>query len=228
MIFIDRGAFIRMSEIKLDQFVYEYIIQKIKTGEFLPMQHITEQEIVKKLEVSRTPVRKAFDRLVDDKYLKDVKNVGVHIKVRELTSKEFQDRVNLIENLLNYYLFEIEKEEIYFEVGILKQINKEMKNSISDEESVFENRALEYFRKMLSYNKNNYEKEIILRAIREILLNEGYISSIIKDSRKVISNHLTKIIEYLEKNNYSLARREIRILLNQLKLNVIENSRNYK
>lgn len=228
MIFIDRGAFIRMSEIKLDQFVYEYIIQKIKTGELLPMQHITEQEIVKKLEVSRTPVRKAFDRLVDDEYLKDVKNVGVHIKVRELTSKEFQDRVNLIENLLNYYLFEIEKEEIYFEVGILKQINKEMKNSISDEESVFENRALEYFRKMLSYNKNNYEKEIILRAIREILLNEGYISSIIKDSRKVISNHLTKIIEYLEKNNYSLARREIRILLNQLKLNVIENSRNYK
>lgn len=217
-----------MARKKLDELVYEYIVHKIKTGEYLQKQHITEQEIVSDLKVSRTPVRKAFEQLVEDNYLENIENIGVHVKIRPMDSKGFQERMNLLENLLNYYLFEIEKKEICFEVEALKQINSELEKLEIVEGNLFEEQTMNYFRTLLTYNKNNYEKEIILRAIQEVLSKEGYISTIIKDSRKIIRNHLREITEHLEKNHYSLARREIRILSNQLQLNVIENKLFYK
>lgn len=213
---------------KLDDLVYDYIVHKIELGEYLPKQHITEHEIVEKLKVSRTPVRNAFNQLVTDNYLENIKNIGVHVKVRPLDSKGFQDRMNVIENLLNYYLFGIEKEEQHFETDSLKQINKELENLKETEGKVFEEEVLIYFQNLLKYQKNYYEKEIILRTIQELLLIEGYLSDIIKDSRTIMNVHLKRITDYLEKNQYNLARREIRILSNQLQLNVIEKSHLYK
>ncbi|WP_085524380.1 GntR family transcriptional regulator [Tuberibacillus sp. Marseille-P3662] len=49
-------------DIKTDR-VFQYIYDGIKSGEFPSGQMLTEREIVKKLEVSRTPVREALRRL---------------------------------------------------------------------------------------------------------------------------------------------------------------------
>ena len=65
-----------------------------------------------------------------------------------------------------------------------------------------------------------------MQAIQNILFDEGFIDQIMKKSRALKCKHLESLVEYLEEANYVKARREIRILLNQLKLNVIEE--NYK
>lgn len=213
---------------KLDQVVYEHIIQKIDIGELLQRQHITEQGIADELKVSRTPVRKAFERLVGEDYLENIENVGVHVKIRSLNSKGFQDRVNFIERLSNHYLFDVEKDEVVFEVDKLREITETMKSVLKDEENTFEDYILKYFQGLLIYSENNYSKQTILKSLRELLFNEGYIFQIIKDSRELTMKHLMELMNHLEVNNYASARREVRILFNQLKLDVIENNKKYE
>lgn len=212
-----------MAKKKLDQVVYEHIIEQIERGELLQRQHITEQGAADELSVSRTPVRKAFERLVDEGYLEEVENVGVHVKIRPLDSKGFQERTDFIERLVNHYLFDIEKAEIDFETEELKAVVKELEENLSDAERAFEHSILDYFDSLLAYNDNSYSTHTILNTIREISTTEGFVSENLRSSRELIVDHLNQLAAYLEDNNYARARREIRILLNQLKLNVIEN-----
>ncbi len=212
-----------MAKKKYDQLVYDRIIQKIESGKYLQRQHITEQEVADELEVSRTPVRKAFNQLVEEDYLEDIENVGVHVKVRPLNSRGFQNRMDFIETLLNYYLFEVEKEEVDFDVTALKEIHEKIEE-LPEQSEEFGEVYLSYFKKLLMYSKNNYTKQMILKTFREILFDEGYIIKIIRDSHDEIARQLLELAKYLAENNYSRARREIRILVNQLKLNVIENN----
>lgn len=213
-----------MTKKKLDQEVYEYIVEQIKTGKLLERQRITEQEMVKDLRVSRTPVRKAFEALTQDGYLEDIENIGVHVKVKTVDTKGFQDRANFLEKLLNYYLFDIEKKEITFDKEELELILQRMKEEINQTEPLFERITILYFNELLKYIPNDYMKEAILKSLRELLLTEGLIAEILRKSRAMIHKQLMSLTKDLAESNYSLARREIRILLNQMKLDVIEKS----
>ena len=211
---------------RLDQIVYEQIVRQIESGQLLPREHITEQWVADELQISRTPVRKAFVRLKEDNYLEMIQNIGVRVKIQTLDSKSFQDRVNFIERLLNHYLFDLEKIEQVFDTSSLKNYLVEMQKQMDKELEAFEDLELDYWRELLKYSENNYTKNSIMQAIQNILFDEGFIDQIMKKSRALKCKHLESLVEYLEEANYVKARREIRILLNQLKLNVIEE--NYK
>ncbi|SHE52104.1 DNA-binding transcriptional regulator, GntR family [Atopostipes suicloacalis DSM 15692] len=211
---------------KLDQIVYEQIVRQIKNGQLLPREHITEQWVADELQISRTPVRKAFSRLEEDNYLEMIQNIGVRVKIQNLDSKSFQDQVNFIERLLNQYLFDIEKKEQIFDARPLQNHLAAMHEQMDKENSVFEEMELDYWCDLLKYSENAYMKDSIMKTIQTILFDEGFIDQIMKKSRTLKSKHLECLIDYLTENNYIKARREIRILMNQLKLNVIEE--NYK
>lgn len=212
---------------KLDQVVYEDIIEKIETGQLLEKEHVTEQGIADDLQVSRTPVRKAFDRLVYENYLESIENVGVRVKAQPLSSRDFQERVDFIERLVNHYLFDLEKTEIEFNVDELEECLEAMRETVTDEAYAFQNEELKYWQALVVYSKNNYTNRHILKAMRELMFDDSEIHKIIQDSRSLIMEHLTELTRVLAKGAYELARREIRILMNQLKLNVIENGQDY-
>lgn len=207
---------------KLDQVVYEYIVDGIENGDILEREHITEQYIADQLEISRTPVRKAFERLVTEEYLENIANVGVRVKSQKLTSLGFQNRMDFFERLANHYLFDLEKKEIIFEVEDLLDLIKEMEASLIMEQDIFEDLEMSFWKNILQYDTNTYTQKILLKTIKESLAEDGYIHEILQNSRCLKLNHFKQLAEYLETEEYSLARREIRILLNQLKLNVIE------
>ena len=96
-----------MKRKKLDQIVYEYIVERIESGQLFEREHITEQTIANELEISRTPVRRAFERLEKDNYLENIANMGVRVKVQNLTSTDFQNRLDFFERLVNHYLFDL-------------------------------------------------------------------------------------------------------------------------
>lgn len=208
---------------KLDQVVYEYIVNGIENNEILEREHITEQYIADKLEISRTPVRKAFDRLVAEEYLENIANVGVRVKTQKLTSVGFQNRLDFFERLTNHYLFDLEKKEILFEAEVLDELIDQMRASQKDEQDTFEKLELSFWENILRYDSNLYTQKVLLKTLRECLIVEGYVHEILQNSRSLKLNHLKSLLKYLQEKEYSLARREIRILLNQLKLNVIEN-----
>lgn len=215
---------------KLDQVAYEYIVKQIEEGILLEREHIKEQEIADELEISRTPVRTALNRLVADDYLECIKkNGGVCVKARQLDSNSFQQRADVFERLLNHYLFDLEKKEIDFETAeITRLLEKLEKQSDSDTKAWdFEKIEHEFWGSVLTYNENTYENDILLKTAGECLFDEGYIHGILSKSQTLKLNHLKKIVHLLKTNQYPAARREIRIMLNQLKLNVVEHGLKY-
>ncbi len=72
-------------ELKIDKYellshkVYKIIKSAIIRGQFEPGTHIMEESIAKELNISRTPVREAVKRLVAEKYLTTIPNMGVFV-----------------------------------------------------------------------------------------------------------------------------------------------------
>lgn len=217
-----------MAKKKLDQVVYEHIVEQIECGYLLEREHITEQTVADELGISRTPVRSAFDRLVEDDYLETIENVGVRVKTKALDSEGYQNRSNFIERLINHYLFDLEKNEIVVNTEKLQEHFIKMNEVIENKEDFdFENYEMNFWRYLVSYDQNRYTVETILKAQNEILFDKGHIREILVDSRELKMKHLSNLMDYLTEVNYARARREIRIVLNQLKLNVIEKSHKY-
>lgn len=217
-----------MQKKKLDQIVYEYIVTQIDQNELFQREHITEQYIANQLEISRTPVRSAFNRLVEDNYLENVKNVGVRVKIRALTKKDFQERVDLFERLFNHYIFDLEKKETIFDTERLDQIQMELKKEVHLENQLFEETECEFWEEVLKYSTNKYSKRILIQTIKQVLRDKGDVYQVLQESRNLKIDHFKNIMTQLEEKKYPLVRREVRILMNKLKLNVLESGLTYK
>lgn len=217
-----------MQKKKLDQVVYEYIVTQIEEDELLQKEHITEQNVADELEISRTPVRKAFDRLVEDNYLENIENVGVRVKIRSLTKKDFQERLDLFERLFNHYLFDLEKKEKTFDTRNLDHLIDEMEENLNETDYGFENKECELWKELLKYSANHYAKKVMIQTVKYTLFDSGDIHQILKESRPLKLTHIQNVKNFLEDKNYPRVRREIRILLNKLKLNVLESGLTYK
>lgn len=88
-----------MSEfLTLKDHVYNYITKKILNGELQPNEKINENEIVKKMNVSRTPVREALIQLASEGLLENVPRKGFVLShVDESTAKELYSVIGLLE-----------------------------------------------------------------------------------------------------------------------------------
>lgn len=209
---------------KLDAVVYDYIVEQIETGTLIEQQRLTEAAIARELGISRTPVRKAFRDLTAAGYLENIANVGVHVKRQPVDVKGFQERSEFLEKLFGYYLFSIESREIQFEPQTLEEVLQKMQPELAEPDTQFEQLSVEYFKAMLVYLANDYMKTAILKSVREIFLCEGQTAQILRASRRKLYEHLLTLTDYLAADDYRMARREMRILLNQMKLDMIEKS----
>jgi len=88
-----------MSEfLTLKDHVYNYIAKKIINGELAPNEKINENEIVKKMNISRTPVREALIQLASEGLLENVPRKGFILShVDENTAKELYAVIGLLE-----------------------------------------------------------------------------------------------------------------------------------
>ena len=213
-----------MARKRLDQKVYQYLLEKIERGDLAERERITEESLQKELGISRTPVRKALRDLADKGYLENIPNIGVFVKAKEIDQKAFQERVDFIELLVVNELFQLEKREVLFEVESLNLLIEKMLERIRLESVSFEEEVITYFEELLAYSQNDYIKKMILRSLRELFLSQATIRGILKDNRQQYFEHLIELVNQLEKSDYPLARREVRILMNKMKLDVIEKS----
>lgn len=211
-----------MKRKKLDQIAYEYIVDRIESGQLFEREHITEQKIANELEISRTPIRRAFERLEEDNYLENIANMGVRVKVQKLTAIDFQNRLDFFERLINHYLFDLEKREIALDLEEITEQVLQMEAVKNEDDQTFDKYEFQYWKNILAHEQNRYSVKVLLNTLREIFDVDGQLQHIMKDSRTLKINHYQKIIDYLKEENYAYARREIRIVVNQLKLNVIE------
>lgn len=211
-----------MKRKRLDQVVYEYIVDRIESGQLFEREHITEQTIANELEISRTPVRRAFERLEEDDYLENIANMGVRVKVQQLMSTDFRNRLDFFERLVNHYLFDLEKREMTIDLEDVYEQLKVMEAELDKEDQTYEEHEFQYWKSLLKYESNDYTAKVLLSTLREVLAIEGSIQDIMHTSRSLKLAHYQKITDFLKEEDFAYARREVRIIINQLKLNVIE------
>lgn len=63
----------------LNELAYEFIIQKLSTGELKPGQKLSEPSLAKACGISRTPMREAVRRLVEEGVLYQVVKSGTYV-----------------------------------------------------------------------------------------------------------------------------------------------------
>lgn len=206
----------------LEQKVYDYIVEKINSREILPQQHIKELDISRELEISRTPIRSAFKRLEEDGIIDIIPYKGAQILKPKIDQQAFQERVNFLELLTTYYLQRLEIAEVDYQVNQLKDTYNDLVDLQYHDDLSFEKLEVDLWKEILIYSENAYIKAALLQAFREIFLESKPLFGVLRSSRKNKLKHYNQLISYLDDNNYTHARRELRILFNQLNLNVIQ------
>lgn len=201
---------------------YDYILDKIETKEWLPQEHIRELKVAEDLDISRTPVRNAFKKLEGDGVLKIEPYKGAKILIPQITVKGFQDRTEYLELFIVHYLHKLEKNEVDFDTKDLELKYQELEKSLANKDDNFETLEIDFWKLLFVDAKNQFSKSSILETIRTLLPKEGKIYKQMLISREGKVEHFGNLIAYLKDNNYPYARREVRILLNQLNMNVIQ------
>jgi len=147
---------------------------------------------------------------------------GAKILKPQIDVKGFQERTEYLELFIVHYLHKLEKNEVDFGIKELEQKLQELQRAKENRDGSFEELEIDFWKLLLDNSTNQFGKASILETIRTLLLGEGEIHKRMVSSREGKVEHMEKVIHYLDENNYPYARREIRILLNQLNMNVIQ------
>lgn len=207
---------------KYEDKAYDYIKKNIENGEWKTGRQLKELEVAKLVDSSRTPVRKAFVRLESEGLVSIVPRKGVFVVSTELGLKAIKDRLYTLEALFQHILFTLEQSETDINGTNLEKSLSEMERSVRESSDQFEMGEIHFWEGVFSYHENNYLNELVLKTLRELQQVEPGMANILTGSRQTKFTHYQQIKMTIESGDYVYARREIRILLNQLLINVIQ------
>ena len=209
---------------KLEDAAYQYSKDQILTKQWLPQTHITEIGLSKKLGISRTPIRQAFLRLEEEGYIIIEQNKGIRIRENQISLQGFQERLEFMELILIDYLHFLQIKEIQFDTDSLEKLVDQI-GQLTDVKELgkFSVVEFEYWKTFYRYAKNSYTTALFLDTFRSI---KGQTNEEIKEymqlSQLTKVKHFNRIVVFLKNGEYALARKEVRILINQLSLIVIQ------
>ncbi len=158
-----------MANTSLIEIAYDYISNRIRTGEFMPGSLLSENELSEKLSMSRTPIRSAISRLEHEGLLVTLKNRGVLVK--EVTMKEVMDTMEVL------YIFQMQCIDLMKEQVVepnLKKLKEHLDHQIEAERENAYNLYLESSMKfsecLLKAMNNGVIAQIVDVAIEKLVL----------------------------------------------------------
>lgn len=209
---------------KLEEAAYQYSKKQILTKQWLPQTHITEIGLSEKLGISRTPIRHAFLRLEEEGYIVIEQNKGIRIREKQISLQGFRERLEFMELLLIDYLHFLQIKEIQFKTNSLETIVDQLKRvTLVKEIDVFSDIEFDYWTSFYQYARNTYTTSLFLDTFRSINGQaDQEIQGFLQISQPTKIKHFNQILIFLKQSEYALARKEVRILINQLSLIAIQ------
>lgn len=207
---------------KVEEKAYVYIKNQILADNWLEGKQIKEMDIAETLEISRTPIRNAFIRLEKDGFVTISPNKGVFVANSAIDLKGVKERLYYLEALLQHVLYTLELSEIKIETDYYVECISDMEKSLNLDSSLFEEAEKQFWKAILMYHDNTYMNESIVHTIHSLASSTDYVSDILYSSRPVKLSHYKTLAELISQHDYVYARREVRILLNQLLINLIQ------
>ncbi len=120
---IGRSAVLHV--VTIQEQVYQFLKEKICSGEYRPGQKLQELALASQLHVSRSPVREALRRLGADGLVEEIPNKGVSVKI--YAPKDMEEIYELRVMMENQAIERIPVAKIYAMEGQLMQLLAEMR-----------------------------------------------------------------------------------------------------
>ena len=207
---------------KIENLAYTFIKEQITNQIWSEGMQIKELVVAEELDISRTPIRKALERLEKEKLVYFKPNKGVYVNSRPLGLKEQKDRIYFLEVLLQHVLYSLEQGEIKVSEKSIEDYFNLMQSVHSDTSDMFEKSEIEFWKSILTYHDNNFMNQTIVHTLNGLYENNVSSTVLLDKSRPIKLTHYANLVDYIGKGNYTYARREVRILLNQLLINLIQ------
>lgn len=206
-------------KLKAQEIAYEYIKEMIDSNSWETGVKLIEQDISETLGISRTPIREAIQRLVDEEYLQKEVNKGVTINKKIISKKEFVERSQLVEILLSNYIFQLQIKGQNLDVNTCQKILEEI---------TFTNQVKKRAQQMTHFLElffiemdNHLIKSLIIKQFDQMSYakfphdsHHFYYDEFVRSFKKVL--------EHVNTQKYDFARKEIRIFVNRLNLELID------
>ncbi|MER2064354.1 MAG: GntR family transcriptional regulator [Alkalibacterium sp.] len=207
---------------KMEAVAYTYLLDQIKGSHWSKDKQLKELEISKELGISRTPVRHALNRLIEEGYVYRVPNKGVFVGDVSLDLGQRKERIYFLEALLQHIFYTLQLDEVSVDALPLVGLIEDLEEVVPDESVAFEKAEITFWRLLLNYHSNTYMNERVIETMMSLYQNDSHTPLIFRKSRSIKVTHYKKLIEWISDSNYTYARREIRILLNQILINLIQ------
>lgn len=211
---------------KAEEKAYEYIKNQIETGSWPPPTKIIEQDISDILEISRSPVRAAIKRLAKEGLLELHQYKGAVVARKRLTKQEFVDRMEMLEMLLQQYIYLLENHNFHLDIVTIQQKIMELENELDKRADMSHILYLgtQLMETLLTEQPNQYIRQTIV-SISEDILNVDFPRLAISktmDLYRLFMGGLTSMLKFIEAEDYPKACKEVRIFVNKMMLEVVD------
>ncbi|EAC6873166.1 GntR family transcriptional regulator [Listeria monocytogenes] len=165
---------------RLENVAFDYIKNKITTGEYPTGYRVVEAKLSQELNMSRTPIRRAIINLCHSGFLVHQYNRGAFVQNTEVTITEFFSRMKLVE-LLMY---------------------ESVEKLVLREDYVVVDDIIEIAESVIQYEKNR-EYELMRGAFEDFIsifigkLNNEYFNRVIQDLWNEINDNATKEVRLI-------------------------------
>lgn len=207
---------------KVKKQVVDYLQRAIVAGQLPPEKKLIETEIAEKLAVSRSPVRSAFKELADMGLVEMVPNKGAYVAAKSLTPKEYVERLEFLELLLIQFLFYQEKRSDLLNERALSEILKKI-DDYRKQRALIEEEMLKFFELLTRDYPNKYYQEVLLQTASDLIRADfKQLTQKTRPFGQLFLYHYEVFIKHVSENNFPLARREVRLWINNLKLEIVD------
>lgn len=201
---------------------YDYIKNQILLSHWVKDRQIKEMHVARHLDISRTPVRHALTRLIEEGFVYKVPHTGVFVGNKPLELSQRKERIYYLEALLQHIFYTLQLDECVIDTEPLLDKITDLKVAESQKSNQFEMAEIDFWEVLLDYHTNTYMNDQVIETMSSLYQDSNRTPIVFKKSRSIKIVHYEKLIEWLSARNYTYARREIRILLNQLLINLIQ------
>ncbi|MBC2044368.1 GntR family transcriptional regulator [Listeria seeligeri] len=189
---------------RLESVAFEYIKNKITTGEYPTGYRVVEAKLSQELNMSRTPIRRAIINLCHSGFLVHQYNRGAFVQNTEINITEFFSRMKLVELLIYESTEKLILREDYIVVDdIIKIAEKVIYYEENREYELMRGAFEDFISIFIGKLNNDYFNRVIQDLWNEVNDNAtNEVRLIIVSASDRIAEELANMIEILKSWNY--------------------------
>jgi DNA-binding GntR family transcriptional regulator len=188
--------------------VYEYLREELKSKRMEPGKFISMNQVMKELEISRTPLRDALLQLQAEGFVTFYPQRG--ILINKLSEKDIYDMYEMLGALDSTLFLRVFDQIGDREINRMKEINEEMISTVKNEQlNLYFSLNTQFHNEYLKLSTNKYALDQI-NILRQRLFDFGKQGDWIDSIRKLNYDEHIILIGHLEKGNVKKATEFIR------------------